>query len=267
MILYKYMSLMSAVSVIKNSSIGFSCLEDLNDPFECASLRFSPSDQLNGNVQHNAFRNRLSGKYGVLSLTRNPLNTLMWAHYGDNHRGVVIGIDIEKAGLNNLDTCVIPAKFGEMIYTSTIPHNILPTSDADALMKIGGQVSSFHNESYEIFKNAFLYKDMSWCYEEEIRVVKNIVSPNNCSRYATSDYVSSTGEWLKIQIQGRPLYCLSIPRESIVEAYFGCETYSNVSRLQFDKSEYDNTRKEWAEHGILTKQVHRLANSWQLTCD
>jgi len=29
---------------------------------------------------------------GILSLSDNPLNTLMWSHYGDNHKGIVIGI-------------------------------------------------------------------------------------------------------------------------------------------------------------------------------
>jgi hypothetical protein len=29
---------------------------------------------------------------GILSLSANPLDTVMWAHYGDNHKGIVIGI-------------------------------------------------------------------------------------------------------------------------------------------------------------------------------
>ncbi|MFB6588964.1 DUF2971 domain-containing protein [Bacillus thuringiensis] len=31
-------------------------------------------------------------KVGILSLSDNPLSTLMWSHYGDNHKGIAIGI-------------------------------------------------------------------------------------------------------------------------------------------------------------------------------
>lgn len=35
----------------------------------------------------------------VLSLSANPLNLLMWAHYASNHCGVVLGIDWKAAAL------------------------------------------------------------------------------------------------------------------------------------------------------------------------
>lgn len=267
MILYKYMSFNSANAVIDSSSIGFSCLEDLNDPFESMALCFKESDELSSKIQFNATKNRLSRKYGVLSLTRNPFNALMWAHYADNHRGVVIGIDVEKAGLNNLSECVVPAKLGEIIYTSTIPRNYLPTSTTDSLMSIGDQFSSFHEDSYELFKNAFLYKDNLWGYEEEVRVVKNIVNPKNAgSRYEKYGFSNSAGNWYQIQHQGRPVYCLSIPRESIVEVYLGCSIFKNVTRLELKESEYLSTRKKWKSKGVDVKILQAKVNTWELEC-
>lgn len=121
------MSFKSACSIMSNSSIGFSCLEDLNDPFEGTAICFEGEDDLSRKLQINPHRNRLSRNYGVLSLTRNPLNPLLWAHYGDDHRGVVIGIDMKKANLVDEESCVIPAQFGEIIYTSTIPQLYLKT--------------------------------------------------------------------------------------------------------------------------------------------
>jgi hypothetical protein len=258
------MSFNSANSVIDNGSMGFSCLEDLNDPFECAALCFEESDELSSSLQFGAYRSRLSRKYGILSLTRNPLNALMWAHYGDDHRGVVIGIDVEKAGLNDLSKCVVPAKFGEIIYTSTIPRNNLPTSTKDSLILVGNQSYSFHEDSYDLFKNAFLNKDLSWAYEEEVRVVKNIIDPKGGSRYKKYNYQNSVGNWNQIQHQGRPVCCLSIPQESIVEAYLGCSTYKNVSRLGLDKSEYPSIREKWKSKGVDIKVVRQKANSWDL---
>ncbi|MBF4437559.1 DUF2971 domain-containing protein, partial [Vibrio anguillarum] len=118
MILYKYMSFQAARSVIENSSLGFSCLEDLNDPFECTSFGFEESDGsiITANIATNACKNRFSRNYGVLSLTRQPLNSLMWAHYGDEHQGVVIGIDVDLANLSDESAAIIPSQYGEVIY-------------------------------------------------------------------------------------------------------------------------------------------------------
>jgi hypothetical protein len=33
---------------------------------------------------------------GVLSLTTNPTNGVMWAHYADQSKGVCVGIDLES---------------------------------------------------------------------------------------------------------------------------------------------------------------------------
>ena len=57
----------------------------------------------------------------ILSLTRTPLNALMWAHYGEEHKGFVIGYDVDdqffKCKTNNL----IPIQQGNVIYTKTKP--------------------------------------------------------------------------------------------------------------------------------------------------
>jgi hypothetical protein len=264
MILYKYMSFNSANKAISYSSIGFSCLEDLNDPFEGSALCFDDSDELSSNIQHKAFYNRLSRKYGILSLTRNPLNALMWAHYGDDHRGVVIGIDVEKAKLNDLNKCVVPARAGEIIYTSTIPRNYLDPSTTDTLMSVGNQSSSFHQTNYKLFKNAFLHKDLAWGYEEEVRVVKNIIDSEGGSRYKNYNYSNLAGDWNQIQHQGRPVFCLSIPQDSIVEAYLGCSTYKNVSRLDIGKSEYKSIKEKWKAMGVDVKAIRRKENTWEL---
>lgn len=258
------MSFASARSVIENSSIGFSCLDDLNDPFECAALCFESSNEFTSKAQYNPNKKRLSDNYGVLSLTRNPLNPLMWAHYGDDHRGVVVGIDTDKALLNQIDNCVIPANDGEIIYTTTMPQNKLAASDINSLMSVGNECSTFKNHNFELFKNAFLYKSLVWGYEEEIRVVKKIRSDQLTTRYNNSKFSTASGDWEKIQVYGRPLYCLSIPSESIVEAYLGCSTYSNVSRLGLEQSAYTNTRNKWKSQGINVHIVRRKDNSWKL---
>ena len=246
-----------------NNSIGFSCLEDLNDPFEGTAICFEESDDLSGKLQKNPHRNRLSRNYGVLSLTRNPLNALMWSHYGDDHRGVVIGIDMKKANLLDESSCVIPANLGEIIYTSTMPQNVLQSSTTESLMSVGDEYRCFRSHEYDLFKNAFLMKDLAWGYEEEVRVVKNIKG-NNRSRYSTSKFENEAGTWNQVTVMGRPLYCLSIPKESIVEIYMGCASYSNVTRLDVEESVYIKTRKEWKINGADVQLVRRKEGTWEL---
>jgi len=63
MILYKYMSFGAARKVIDTLSLGFSCLEDLNDPFECTAFGFKDSDApISAETATYACRNRFSRK-------------------------------------------------------------------------------------------------------------------------------------------------------------------------------------------------------------
>ena len=46
-------------------------------------------------------------KAGIFSLTENPLNELMWAHYGENSKGIAIGFStVENSLLTNKDKCL-----------------------------------------------------------------------------------------------------------------------------------------------------------------
>ncbi|UUS60316.1 MULTISPECIES: hypothetical protein [unclassified Acinetobacter] len=44
MILYKYVSFEAALTILKTKSLGFSHLEDFNDPFECTGFGFYDLD-------------------------------------------------------------------------------------------------------------------------------------------------------------------------------------------------------------------------------
>jgi len=246
MILYKYVSFTSAQKIIETSTLGFSCLEDVNDPFEGRALKFKrnkETSKMPDSVIIGAVRNRLSRNYGILSLTRQPLNPLMWAHYGESHTGVVIGINVKKAKLTCEKTSVIPAQYGEIVYTKTKPYSSLAEPTTDQLMEIGEEVQSFNSHEFRLFKQAFLYKSIEWGYEEEVRVVKNIRS--NISRYKSGEFSNKSGSWKQLIIEGRPLFCLQIPTNSISEVYLGTSVYKNVSRKGSTENEYVETIEKW----------------------
>lgn len=186
MILYKYVDLNTAKIIIEKSTLKFSMASSLNDPFELTSLHYGSDIQYKDQLMNFVVA---SMSYGILSLTRNPLNPLMWAHYGKrekleisngidldhgngSHAGIVFGIDIDEAGLNDDSFNLIPARYGNVIYASTKPNHPFENSDDHHFFQ--GLSFSFTPELLEVLQRTFLYKPAYWSYEEEVRVVRNV---------------------------------------------------------------------------------------------
>ena len=262
MILYKYMSLSGAMKAIETSSIGFTHLEDFNDPFECTAFGFKekPNFMVSPQIAQNACKNRFSRGYAVLSLTRQPLNSLMWSHYVDSHQGVVIGIDVDEANFHSLSDNFIPYQLGEVIYTKTKPQNDLDIINDNELMDIGKNIL-FEGNLFNLAKRAFLYKSLDWAYEEEVRIVKEVESLK--ASYHTSEGVF--GDFNIVRIQGRPLYCFSIPQSSIKEVYLGKNIYKNISRTAtVSQNEYESLIQSWQDQDIEVYYSECELNSWNL---
>ncbi|MDL5029458.1 DUF2971 domain-containing protein [Vibrio sp. TMPB1044] len=252
MILYKYVSLDAAKAIISNSSLGFSSIKSLNDPFEGSYFGFRETPNIPFELSVGAVRNKLEANYALLSLTRQPHNALMWAHYGASHSGVVIGIDVEKAGFTDLETNVIPVQYGEVIYTSTKPHNMFELLSSSELMAVG-KGAKFESSTYNLLKRAFLYKSLEWAYEEEVRVVKDISSTPYRSKTRYGGFENSSGTWNKIPLNQRALYCLDVPRNSVVSVHIG-----EKSKLSSDILE------NWELQGLKVYQCHADLRSWDI---
>ncbi|WP_241606616.1 DUF2971 domain-containing protein [Rosenbergiella epipactidis] len=192
MILYKYVKLDRALKFLEKHTLRFTPALELNDPFELTASYYEGDDHDYNSPQNKDNFYRLSIMYGILSLSRSPLNPLMWAHYAtgnkmpnpngidlsaDNtsHGGMVIGIDVEKAGLNSLSYNILPAKCGSVIYTKTKPQQPFENSNDFSLLQ--GFHSDFKPDQIEALQRLFLYKSLEWSYEEEVRVIKNINRP------------------------------------------------------------------------------------------
>ena len=118
---FKYMKADRLISILKNPSIRFTAPDDLNDPYECHltldissvksefvqhildlgnGISQSRAEEMANNNEQQLVIDALlqyrkhRSNFRILSLTTNPLNLLMWAHYGDEHRGVVVELDI-----------------------------------------------------------------------------------------------------------------------------------------------------------------------------
>lgn len=189
MILYKYVDLETARLIFTNHTVKFTHPYDLNDPFEVTSLSYESGSREYSDIDNSFNLIKISMSYGILSLSRSPTNPLMWAHYArgkrlshdktihlgqDNtaHGGMVIGIDINEADLNSVWGNVIPAKFGNVIYTTTKPTGEFSESENNRLFE--GIQFNYDPECLEALQRVFLYKSSLWAYEEEVRIVRNI---------------------------------------------------------------------------------------------
>jgi hypothetical protein len=150
---------------------------------------------------------------GILSLTRTPVNALMWAHYADKHQGMVIGIDAAVARFTDEASNLIPAQYGSVVYVSqreTTPFVGKPRQGI-----VVGATHHFPPDHFEKLQRVFLHKPLCWSYEEEVRVIKSLdgISGDRAE--------TPSGHFEINRSLGRDLYLYSLPPNSIREVYFG----------------------------------------------
>lgn len=203
MIIYKYVDAHTLNMILQSRRIMFTHPADFNDPFD----RPRVSRAAYGFEYHDIFTNELVtremqadqadtawGQCAISSFTRTHDNALMWAHYADKHKGVVLEIDAEEAGLTS-KSFLIPVQFGSVIYMKRRnpdpgPVRGLEDSRARIIKRSEGR---FEIENYEGLQRLFLTKGLSWAYEEEVRVVCEPFHYN-----WDSNNESFTGSWKRI---------------------------------------------------------------------
>ncbi|MCB7581162.1 DUF2971 domain-containing protein [Klebsiella pneumoniae] len=170
MILYKYMHYDAAVRLITTGSVSFSSYHNFNDPYELSCLAHGPGN-INNMMEMRGQINLWGRNSVILCLTREHLNPLMWAHYADSHKGVVIGLDVSDDKFTSLVKNIIPVQFGSVIYTKTQPN--APYFTAEFPPTEIEQFKGFNTNYLEKLQRTFLYKSYHWAYEEEVRIVKH----------------------------------------------------------------------------------------------
>ena len=175
---YKYMEYgEGAKCLIKDATMKFTNPNNFNDPFDCLPsysldhlnkmdkatfkkagdyLGYSPSQRIThkkkmaanikNNVINGGWNNLLKNDVGICSLTTKACNLLMWAHYADNHKGIV-------------------AEF-----KNTIPNN--PDNSEKYLSSVHVEYHN-HKPIKELYEadiiHDLLIKGVDWKYEDEIR--------------------------------------------------------------------------------------------------
>lgn len=184
-ILYKYMPEWPyALNTLTTRYFYFSPITDFNDPFEG---KFFDDEQYSKDDFRNYFRNTchasdeymkslenilqndedwesdlknrliqekesIEKDFGILCLSETPKDILMWSHYANSHKGVVIGIDPKILWRN---------------MTSSKPGGLLePVQYKKDYPKV-----KFFKEQKDVMDKWFFTKYEEWSYEKEWRAI------------------------------------------------------------------------------------------------
>jgi hypothetical protein len=174
---YKYRSgdpsaLPRDLESLRNATFYAAARHALNDPFEgrfdraSVDMQFSllkalvsgaaPNASTSLDSVSNAVEKVLEfvDKSGVFSLSYNPLQELIWAHYGGSHCGFCIGYDIQK--LVDFEPNVHHSL--DVHYSNAAP-SLLSTDLLSAESPIG------------VLRKMLGVKSKPWAYEEEVRII------------------------------------------------------------------------------------------------
>jgi hypothetical protein len=165
--IYKYMPLRK--ELFENFLIRGSQKYALNDPFE---LRPSSGDVFKKLVD-NAYY-----EFAIVSLSETNNNLLMWSHYADQHKGIVLEFDADRLGFESYKPHPVTT------YDSVLETEVLDEIETNKRLSVNpGLIQRVRynskRPSYNDFENIlehFLVKSDEWIYEKEHRIVLPLVT-------------------------------------------------------------------------------------------
>lgn len=166
-ILYKYIDINGAKLMLGNRNLQFTNASQLNDPFDCHPKLIDYSnvpdhlakDSIRKEWEQLIGENKalnLRNDTWLCSLSKVNDSLLMWSHYCYNHKGVCIGLDIDKMMES------VPPMFGE-IYLKPF---VIEVQYQDIIER-----PNAYRPTEDMFSYQWRTKAKDWSYEQEVRLV------------------------------------------------------------------------------------------------
>lgn len=175
-ILYKYIDINGAKLMLGNRNLQFTNASQLNDPFDChpklIDYSHVPKHKLQGWIPEEWWIKKeeldalnLRNDTWLCSLSKVKDSLLMWSHYCYNHKGVCIGLDMDKVMES------VPPMFG----TTFLKPLVIEVQYQDIIER-----PSAYRPTEDMFSYQWRTKAKDWAYEQEVR----LVMPHPHSMYA-----------------------------------------------------------------------------------
>lgn len=230
-ILYKYMPL--RVEFFDNFYLRATRREDLNDPFEllpsnialieercqCGNTKINSREVNEHLINECRLADRIYEDFpvfnntGIISFTTEDKNILMWSHYADSHKGMVIGFDASHSFFCNpkpYDSYT--GKLHEVDYSKERPHDIMNNA-----------------------KSLFTTKAEDWAYENEYRLIVDLNDTSQAYKGTISESTKHKLEQLMHIFEKNLIYMFRIPTEAILSVTFGAKVDCNMRDNIMDK--------------------------------
>ena len=185
--IYKYYGYKAGLAALKSQRLGFRCPKNFNDPLE---LSFPTRDSNPRAEQLANALDVLRKEVVILSLTETPTDALMWARYGEDHKGFVVGYNTSDPFLNSPRYNLIPVDDGTVTYDAPSVSDIVAMHDQPTIQSLlhfglgAPQSERQLDQLRTLAKRVFLTKHERWKKEKEVRVVKLL----NSAFEEVSDY-------------------------------------------------------------------------------
>lgn len=178
MLVYKYRSgTENDIKALENNQYWSSSIEQLNDPCEAITDTKKVKKFLNYIGQKVGAKTKedydlindntdevlsMDNKMGIYSLSKTPLDELLWAHYANSHKGFCIEYDLEILLKND---------GGNHVHSFPVLYSNKPP-------KIGFW-DIIKNEKNSMIKKFAFHKSKRWEYEQEHRIVTSKIGLNS----------------------------------------------------------------------------------------
>lgn len=103
--------------------------------------------------QHNFF--------GILSLSWTPIDVLMWTHYADHHKGICVGLSVDK--IDAFINARVVEKKRTFFYRDPVQY-----------VEERPVWNFIKDDTFEMLSKSFVTKSSSWAYEQEERVFTTV---------------------------------------------------------------------------------------------
>ena len=166
-ILYKYLDINGAKCMIGNKNLQFTNASQLNDPFDCHQKLIDFSNvpdiiakdpihkEWEQEVEENDAINRRNDTW-LCSLSKIHDSILMWSHYCYNHKGVCIGLNLDK----------VMESVPQMFSTIYLKPLVFDVQYLDIIER-----PNAYRSNEDIYKYQLATKAKDWAYEKEVRIV------------------------------------------------------------------------------------------------
>ena len=194
--LYKYLAYNDgAKALIENGTLKYSHASEFNDPFDCVvsyniedsldycrsrkdiikamgdKRGYSPSELIENtpkllknietSLENGDFHRDLVSQIGICCLSSVSDSILMWSHYADHHKGIVVEFNTfqnEYVKLHDVEKTLFAYP---VVYQNEMPK----------ISARNGQ------DGFSVVESSILTKSLSWKYENEMRVISTTLGP------------------------------------------------------------------------------------------